>query len=714
MRALGKPFFAFSALAACLATAPLPAMAQPAAGDPPARLGRLAVLQGTVSFHTVGEDHWDPATLNYPVTSGNAFWTEPQAQAAFQVAASSVWLNSATELDVSTLDDRSVQATAPEGELYLHLRGLRSGETYTVQTPRGLVTITANGRYDIVAGDTQNPTTLSVLEGTAQLTGNNISLAVNAGQTASVTGTDTFQGSVGPLIGDAFQAAMAQREQPPAAVLARAPAVVQRMTGCEDLSAIGIWQPAPEYGEVWYPPVPAGWVPYREGHWAYVAPWGWTWVDDAPWGFAPFHYGRWIEISDRWGWVPADPQAPVVVEPVYAPALVSFFGLGAAAARVVVAPGLGRGAAFSGGNIGWVPLGPREPYYPPYRASPAYLRQVNVVNVTNVTTTVNIDNRTLNRFANTGAATVVPASAMAASRPIRGAVQAVTPAQLAQVRPVLNRAPIAPTPETAGVTPGVARQLHFSAGPAARPAAPGPAVAPTAFQRAPTRLPLAPALRNAQAPGAVGGAAAGGTSPRPEEARPGQPSPELRPGEPGSRQGGAPGPEARPGSPAPEIRGGEVGRGGVPPLAPAGAAPGPTGARPETAAPGRAPAPPAHPPEARPGPETLARPAPAAPPRPDVQPGPAPHLAPSRAEPPAHAVSPPPRSEPPHAAPPPAPRPAPPPPAPRVEPHAPPPPAPRPAPPPPRAEPPHGPPPQAHAAPGPRPGGRPEEEKRPQ
>ncbi len=68
--------------------------------------------------------------------------------------------------------------------------------------------------------------------------------------------------------------------------------------------------------------VPAGWAPYRNGHWAWIDPWGWTWVDDAPWGFAPFHYGRWTVVDDRWGWVPG----PVRQRAVYAPALVAFIG----------------------------------------------------------------------------------------------------------------------------------------------------------------------------------------------------------------------------------------------------------------------------------------------------------------------------------------------------------------------------------------------------
>ena len=79
------------------------------------------------------------------------------------------------------------------------------------------------------------------------------------------------------------------------------------------------------YGNVWTPAgVASDWAPYRYGHWVWVEPWGWTWVEDEPWGFAPFHYGRWAYAQHSWCWVPG----PVVVRPVYSPALVAFVGGG--------------------------------------------------------------------------------------------------------------------------------------------------------------------------------------------------------------------------------------------------------------------------------------------------------------------------------------------------------------------------------------------------
>src|SRR5687768_4768997 len=44
--------------------------------DPPARVGRLAFTQGTVSFHDSQRTDWQPATINQPLTTADAVWTE--------------------------------------------------------------------------------------------------------------------------------------------------------------------------------------------------------------------------------------------------------------------------------------------------------------------------------------------------------------------------------------------------------------------------------------------------------------------------------------------------------------------------------------------------------------------------------------------------------------------------------------------------------------
>ncbi len=437
-------------------------------GDPPERVGRIAGMTGAVSFHNLGDTQWEVASPNYPVSSGNAFWTEPSASAQLEVSDSRIAMAGGTEFDVASLDAGGLQGVAAQGEIYLHLRGLAPNEAWSVQTPRGLVQLRGEGRYGIVVGTTDQPTLVTVVDGAAQVDGPGVSLQIGGNQTATITGTDGFQGSVGPSLRDPFLNASLEAARPPPPPAVPGPPQVSAMAGGSDLIGTGSWSETPEYGQVWYPPVPATWVPYREGHWAYVAPWGWTWIDDAPWGFAPFHYGRWLQIGGRWAWTPGRPA--VAERPVYAPALVTFIGIGA---------GVALGAATASGSVGWVPLGPREEFHPWYHASSTYVRQVNVAHVTNITNTV-----TINTYVNRGAATSIPIAAMAASRPVQGAARPLTAQEFATARPISGRQPIRPSAATAGVTPVVARQLNLAPGGTVRPA-PGPAI-------------------RAQAPGAAG------------------------------------------------------------------------------------------------------------------------------------------------------------------------------------------------------------------
>jgi hypothetical protein len=649
-------------VAATAQPSPTPAAQPPAApdhdqGDPPSRVGRIAALTGTVSFRTSADTQWSGATPNFPVASGNAVWTEPSAEATLEISASRVSLAPQTEFDITNLDGGGLQAVAPQGETYFHLANLAPGEVWSVQTPRGQISLTGAGRYDVIAGTTEQPTLVTVLEGSAQIDGPGVSLRIAANETATITGSDPFQGSVGPANRDAFLTARltAERPRPVAALPPPVMAQVSAMPGGEDLTASGNWSNAPEYGQVWYPPVSSGWVPYRQGHWAYVAPWGWTWVDDAPWGFAPFHYGRWVEIGDRWGWTPGQVDDPG--PPVYAPALVTFLGIGAA-----VGIGVGIGAALAGGSVGWVPLGPREAYHPWYHASNTYIRQVNSTHVTNITNVTNVNN-----FINRGAATSVPASIMTGSRPVAAAAQPLSPQVLASARPVVGQQPIRPTVATAGVTPAVARDLRLAPGDPSSPsfrATPGPVVRAQAEGR-PGTVPPRPALigPSAQSGGAAPGpGAAAPLAPRESGHPPELVSPGARPAgvavPPASRPAGTPAPGARPeGVPHPGVE-----------QRPAAL---PAVERPSTALPPTATPHEVHP-AAVPHPQVAAPAASRAePPRPPHVETPAPHVETPRA--------PPPRVEPARAPPPP-----------RVEaPRAPPPRVEAPRPPPPRAEPEH-------------------------
>ena len=400
-------------------------------GDPPSRVGRLSYISGTVSFHTLDEDQWEPAVINYPVTEGLSFWTEPDSRATLQLGHGVVRLDGQTEVDVQQFDDQVVQVNIPQGSVNFRLRRLEPGEAYQVATPSGTVALTAPGRYRIDASVNGGPGGITIFQGSAQPVGDNFGMMISSGPQAQPQDIDNWS---------------EQQEQQ----VAQAPSYLSPdMPGVDDLAGQGNWDRSPDYGNVWYPPVQAGWAPYRYGHWAFVPPWGWTWVDDASWGFAPFHYGRWVQIGPRWAWVPGQRME----RPVYAPALVAFVGGGG----LSVAIGIGSGVSA----VGWVPLGPREVYVPPYGGSIEYIRRVNRTNVTNVNN-ITINNITVNRntttFVNASAATVVRSDAMTRSANISKAVVKVPPTAL-RAATVTTQAPVKPTLATVGAGPTVVKTL---------------------------------------------------------------------------------------------------------------------------------------------------------------------------------------------------------------------------------------------------------------
>src|SRR5579872_503509 len=417
--------------------------------DPPGRAARLGFMEGSVSFQPAGENEWVGAAPNRPMTTGDKLWVDRDSRTGVQLGSTSIHLNSNTGISFLNLDDRTTQIQLSSGSMSVRVRHLERDEVFEIDTPNQAFTIFRPGQYRVEASEDGSNTVVTVRQGQGESTGNGQTYTVHEGQRATFSGTDRLNADVeqvgAPDSFDEWSDGRDRRFDDSRSARYVSPEVV----GSQDLDEYGDWQPSPEYGNVWFPRVDAGWAPYHTGHWAWIDPWGWTWVDDAPWGYAPFHYGRWVNVYGRWGWVPG----PREVRPVYAPALVVFVG--------------GGGPAM-GGNVAWFPLGPREVYVPPYHVSPTYVNQVNVSNTTvNQTTVTNVYNTTVinnnttvnntninntrvnnvtyvNRNVN-GAVTAVPQQAFAGGQAVSRVAVPVSRQQL-EAAPVTARVAVAPTP----------------------------------------------------------------------------------------------------------------------------------------------------------------------------------------------------------------------------------------------------------------------------
>jgi hypothetical protein len=420
MKAQSQKLFLMAVILMAFLSAPLFAQDD----DPPGRVARLGYVNGNVSFQPSGEDQWSQALANYPLTTGDRIYTDRDGRAELETGNIAVRLSSGTDVATTSLNDQLVQLGLAQGTLRVRAYEIRSGNSVEIDTPNAALTLLRAGSYRVETFPDDDTTLVTVNSGDLEISGNGLSQVVHSGQSVKLSGDQEVRMEWLQSPGDDdFDRWSGDRDRRFTSSNSRQ-YVGGYVPGYSDLDQYGRWEPASEYGQVWYPnEVPAGWAPYRYGRWAWVEPWGWTWVEDEPWGFAPFHYGRWALVGSRWGWVPGTVGAPM---PIYAPALVAFVG-------------------GSGANVQvWFPLGPRDPYFPWYHHSDGYLRQVNVTNVrteVNIVNVINVRNVNNVHYAYQRVApTAVSSEAFRGSRPVAREIVHVDVNQI-------GRAQVIPHPE---------------------------------------------------------------------------------------------------------------------------------------------------------------------------------------------------------------------------------------------------------------------------
>ena len=376
------------------------AQAPPPPGSPaPAAAGadangatppRLGYAQGAVSFWRPGASDWAPAQVNTALVPGDELYTGHDGLVELQVGGRAyvrAWGD--TQLGLANQEPDFLQIKVTTGHATLDLRSVEPGRSVEVDTPHGAFDIQAPGYYRVDVSP-ERTSFITRRSGRAAMTpAGGQPVAIAPSEEVVVEGGEAPRGFAAPELDVFDRWNYARTDELLESVSARY--VPPQVYGVDDLDHYGAWRVVPTYGSIWVPQgVPAGWAPYSTGRWVADPIYGWTWVDTAPWGWAPYHYGRWVFVDGFWAWAPG----PIVARPVYAPALVAFFG----------APGVtvSIGTPF----VSWVALGWGEPLVP-WWGRPGYIgrphwagwggpRVVNNV-VVNKTTVVNVTNITVYR-----------------------------------------------------------------------------------------------------------------------------------------------------------------------------------------------------------------------------------------------------------------------------------------------------------------------------
>jgi hypothetical protein len=333
-------------------SAPAPPADDEAPDAPRATPPRLSYIYGEVSFWRPGAEDWAPARVNTPLAAGDSLYAGQGANLELQIGPRAfVRAGAGTDLAIADLEPDFLQLKVTNGHVGLDARALDKGQTIEVATPNAAFRIDRSGYYRIDI-DEQGATFITRRGGDATVVpAGGDALAMGSNEQVSIEGTDSpkIERYKAPALDpwDQWNYQRTERLLEPRS----AKYVPEDVYGAPDLDRYGSWRTEPQYGSVWVPAgVASDWAPYSTGRWIWDPYYGWTWIDDAPWGWAPYHYGRWVHYGGVWGWAPG----PILVRPVYAPALVGFYG----GSGVTV--GIGIGAPF----VSWVALGWGEPCIP--------------------------------------------------------------------------------------------------------------------------------------------------------------------------------------------------------------------------------------------------------------------------------------------------------------------------------------------------------------
>jgi hypothetical protein len=333
---------------------------------------RIQRVDGEVAYTntlsaTDNNTQWITAESNQPFSVGDRIYTRDNSRASLAFTGRNfARLNPDTGLDVIALNDSCTQLALRDGSATFDVGYLAPNELYEVGTPYGAVDFTEPGLYNV---DVRNDNAIvSVLNGLAQVVGAGGSGRISKGEMLTLAGAAASQvvlsqldhRNAGYVVDDYYRYEYpssydgrysnydAYLDDPyyydPSRRSVSYQYAPSTIPGLYDLDSYGDWQDVASYGHCWRPRVDADWAPYQSGYWMNDYPYGPTWVSSEPWGYAPYHYGRWASVNNQWFWVPD----PVNATPVYSPALVAF-------------------VPFSDVNqIGWVPLGPGDPYVARY------------------------------------------------------------------------------------------------------------------------------------------------------------------------------------------------------------------------------------------------------------------------------------------------------------------------------------------------------------
>ena len=337
-------------------------------------MARITYISRDALFNSPDTDEWAALSPNFTLRDEDRLWAGEDSKMEVTFADGHIaWVNDNSELDMVRLsrnpDGNIYQVALSVGEASFSVRKPRDeGSVFQVDTDNASIRAYRKVMFRVTAlsdGTTQ----VGVSRGRVEVETEDGITTVRRGEMAEID-RDGYMDITSLPPDDSWDRwvdSRASRYGRPARSARYLPG--DMASYAYEFDEGGRWMSTPDYGNVWVPTtVAAGWSPYSNGRWVWVAN-DYVWLPYDPW-YAPFHYGRWSwSISIGWCWVP--PLTPVAY---WSPGYV--------------------GWVWGSDVVSWVPLAPREVYYGYGNYGPHSVNIYNtkVVNITNVYVNSKVNN----------------------------------------------------------------------------------------------------------------------------------------------------------------------------------------------------------------------------------------------------------------------------------------------------------------------------------
>ena len=228
------------------------------------------MIHGDVSTQRGDSGDWSAATLNQPVMGGDKVSTGDNARAELQLDFANIFrLGGNSKANLATFTHKDIQIQLSQG-IATYTVSKDSEVEPEIDTPNVSVHPAHHDGVFRIEVRPDGDTLVIVRKGEAQIATPQGSTEVRSGEMATIRGDSTsaqYKISQAPDADD-WDRWNADRDH----LIQNAQSwrhTNHRYTGAQDLDAYGQWSKVPDYGDVWVPNEPEGWVPYRDGNWVW-------------------------------------------------------------------------------------------------------------------------------------------------------------------------------------------------------------------------------------------------------------------------------------------------------------------------------------------------------------------------------------------------------------------------------------------------------------